>query len=439
MDVVSPSATERPTVPPRMYGFEYVRAAAVIGVVALHAGVPYLVHPMRGLCWPIRDHASYTVDWAFWSIEVVIMPLFLVLAGFLAWKTLIRRGPRGLIANRARRLLLPLAAGCLVILPLDLHIWVLGWVAEGWVEPIKLRSFKFDSEIDRDLWGTSHLWFLQYLFLYVTLLALAGRWLHPSQPAGSLLAQTKKPRLWKRLAHSERLIAGSLLALASTVLALRPEVVWGFQHSFLPVPSKWLYSGLFFVGGAVLAQRDPYLHRLGRAADRIVGPALLLTIAAVAVGRWHLAGGATPLASLALGVLTVSAAAAVTTSVLGWSALAARPAPVAVQYLAAASFWVYLVHHPLLGLIHIDLQWLLPQGNSLFKALVALSLSLTLSLLMYESLVRKTALGRVLGFDWTIPGGSASVHSVVDSTEGRPAEEKVGPQTEPVPNRRSAA
>ena len=37
------------------------------------------------------------------------------------------------------------------------------------------------------------------------------------------------------------------------------------------------------------------------------------------------------------------------------------------EILAAASFWIYLVHHPILGIIHIDLKWLLPDANPVLE------------------------------------------------------------------------
>ena len=64
--------------PKRLAGLDRVRALAALGVVLLHACVPYLRHPMPGLTWPIRDTTSATVDWLFWSIEVFIMPVFLI-------------------------------------------------------------------------------------------------------------------------------------------------------------------------------------------------------------------------------------------------------------------------------------------------------------------------------------------------------------------------
>ncbi len=160
---------------PKVAGFDVVRAVAAFGVVLLHCCVPYMRPSVPGLVWSVRDTPHWIAEQCFWTIELFIMPLFLVLAGFLAWQTLDRSGASSLIKSRARRLLVPLLFGCVVILPLDLYAWLLGWVTEGLIAPQKLRSLKFDPAIDRDLWGLSHLWFLQYLFLYVVALA-AGVW-----------------------------------------------------------------------------------------------------------------------------------------------------------------------------------------------------------------------------------------------------------------------
>ncbi len=423
MDVLPLRTVEPPAAKTRLAGFEFVRALAVLGVVMLHACVPYLRNPMPGLSWSVTDRSDVAVDVAFWSIEVFIMPLFLALAGFFAWQTVTRRGPSVLLKSRARRLLVPLAFGCLVILPMDLYAWVLGWVAEGLVEPVKLRSFKFDGVIDRDLWGTSHLWFLQYLFLYVALLAT---W---------CVAKQKFPSVGEIRATGGT-IAICLFVLAVATLLVRPNVVWGFQHAFAPVPSKWIYSGAFFFAGTLLASADPQLRRLHCGSGRLAASAILLLCAAVVMGRWHLSGGDSPLANAALALLTVAAASTSTFAMLGLATRHVREIPWAIQYLAAASFWVYLVHHPLLVVIHQDLKWLLPAASPILKAMLSFGLSATVSLLTYEGLVRKTWLGRLLGFTW-MPGAIPPlVGPGSESDSKRDAGRSIGPRQ--LPRRRAA-
>ena len=388
----------------KLPGLDWLRAAAAIGVVLLHACVPYLQHPMPGLQWSVEDQSSLPVDCVFWAVEVFIMPVFLVLAGFFAWHSFCRRGPAIVLQSRAKRLLVPLAFGALVVLPIDLYIWIIGWIAEGLVSPVKLRSLKFSGSIGENVWGLSHLWFLQYLFLYVAAFSMIA------SVAKSPVIATIQKRLPSLPTWGSSL---GLIVAGAMILSIRPEVVWGFQHTFAPVPSKWLYSGLFFFGGLLIAAVDPELQQLKRLTPRLIPLAMLFLTAAVVLGRWHLGevhriegaqlANHSIYSSLVLGFVTVLAAWLVTLSLVGTATAYFRDSSTRAQYLAAASFWVYLVHHPLLGLAHIDLKWLLPTAPPVLKMALAFSVSLAVSLITYEVLVRKTALGQMLGFGWKSP------------------------------------
>ncbi|TWU51342.1 acyltransferase family protein [Rubripirellula reticaptiva] len=402
-------------------GIDSVRAAAAVGVVALHAGAPYLKNPMPGLAWSIRDQSSSVVDFAFWSIELVIMPVFLVIAGFFAWQSLSRSTPVAMVKTRSKRLLIPLAFAMVVVLPLDLYAWVLGWVAEGWVEPVKLRSLKFDGVIDQNLWGLSHLWFLQYLFLYILVLAVGK---HVANRRRERTRSHSISHLGQGPAARPSLfwtLSVGWFVVAAVVVWLRPHVVWGFQHAFFPVPSKWLYHGLFFAAGVGLAIGDPKMLRLSAVAPRLVIPCLMLGVATVSLGQWHLGrwqqaqnetlaavdGQASVTSNLfaepMLAVMTPFAALAITLAMIGVSVAKIRQVPVAIEYLAAASFWVYLVHHPILGLVHVDLKWFAGDAISpALKAFAACVVSLTVSLLTFEALVRKTQFGRMLGMNYSL-------------------------------------
>jgi peptidoglycan/LPS O-acetylase OafA/YrhL len=374
----------------KVAGFDALRAMAAFGVVLLHCCVPYMQPAVPGLVWSIRDTPDFFVAQCFWTIELFIMPLFLVLAGFLAWTSIERGGRVSLIRSRARRLLGPLLFGMVVILPLDLYAWLLGWVSEGLIPAQKLRSLKFDGGVDRDLWGLSHLWFLQYLFLYVVTLA-AANW-----------AWHRMPATIRRSIHPAW--ASAFLVLVGCVtLYVRPEVVWGFQHRFLPVPSKWIYSGVFFALGVLLARFDPNLEWLKIRASRLVAPSLAFVLAALCLGNWHLRGGSNELASMTLAVATCLSATMVTLTIIGSAAKRISRVPPIVGYLAAASFWVYMVHHPILGLVHIDLKWMLPSWSPALKVALAFSVTLLCSLATYEVWVRQTSLGRLLGLQWQIP------------------------------------
>lgn len=395
MDVLPFKLPPAPTV--KLPGLDVVRAAAAMGVVALHACVPYLRNPMPGLTWAVVDQPSDVVDFAFWSLELIVMPLFLVIAGFLAYQTLARHGETSLIKNRARRLLWPLAFAILVVLPADLYVWVLGWVSDSVVPWVKLKSLKFDGKVDRDLWGLSHLWFLQYLFLYVVCLAgwtKARQWMAGREQSDKPVHRSPLPTLN---------LAIVWMLIGSIVVAMRPQVVWGFQHDFLPVLSKWIYHGLFFAAGVSIAIRDPNMTGVQSLARRWAIPSVLVGLAAVRLAQWSLSSEKNVLADATLAVLTCCSAIAITLVVIGLATSRVKRVPVPIQYLAAASFWVYLVHHPILGLVHIDLKWWLPGAGGLVKAVIAMTVSTAVSIGTYEAFIRKTRLGRFLGMAWSVP------------------------------------
>ena len=65
-----------------------------------------------------------------------------------------------------------------------------------------------------------------------------------------------------------------------------------------------------------------------------------------------------------------------------------------MKYLADSSYWVYLVHFPIVGLIQANLFGL-PISSAL-KFAIALGLTLALGLSSYQVMVRHTVIGRWL-------------------------------------------
>jgi peptidoglycan/LPS O-acetylase OafA/YrhL len=376
-------------------GLDALRFAAAVGVVLLHASAPYLVWRMPGLTWPVFDQPSTIANGLGWTIELFIMPLFLLIAGFLTPGILQRHGAWGFVKHRFVRLIKPLMVGAILILPMDLYIWLAGWLIEGHIAPRKIRSLKFDGNIDRDLWGFSHLWFLQYLFLYgilwSTASTIAQRW--RGQPGHQSEHQRRRPSADKNGAwqFSVRLIA---LGMAGwIVLTMRPEVVFGFQHAFLPVPSKWIYSGTFFVGGILLFSNHAAIDLCRRRWPvwLLVG-GVAAGIALLQAGRL-LTGDVSLTTRCSLAAATVVSAWGISFAALGWALGSQLQSTRPLRYLAAASFWMYLVHHPIVGLAHINLKVLVPQWAPSIKMGIAATVAIVFSLLTFECFVRRWPLG----------------------------------------------
>lgn len=364
----------------RRPGLDVLRAVATVLVVMLHAGVPYTVAPMPGLTWPVRHTSiSPVVDVLFWGIEGAIMPLFFLLSGYGAAQSLAHRA-HDFLSTRWRRLGWPLLAAATVILPVELYIWLIGWAADGQIPWQKLRSLKLDR-FHEDLWGLSHLWYLEYLLIYSAALWAGNRYL-------DVKAWSQRFDRWRPWLPSR--IVG-LIAAGAVTLWFAPEVVVGFQHGFLPFPLKFAYSGLFF-GAGVLEFHRPMSNRLTTTAT--IPAAVCLLIGLMPLIHRQVAG---PLfGSERLTLVIGLAAYAVLVTQASWQVSATSQIAIvpAMSYLVRASFWVYLVHHPLVAIWQIGLRTSGWSALSQF-ALVTLG-TLAVSLVSYEWLVRRTWLADLL-------------------------------------------
>lgn len=415
-----PAAISQQTARPagRSFGPDLVRAVAAILVVYLHAGAAYLNQPMPGLVWATMDAPSNVVSHLFWAIELFIMPLFLLLAGFFAYRSWIASGDVGLIRSRARRLLVPFVFGVIVLLPIDYLIWWIGFVIDGTVSTDRLWPPRFPREARQHLYGTAHLWFLLYVFLYCAVLAAIGT-------VGRVL------RLDGRFGRDSQgwLVLGCALPLVGIgVLIVAPEVVFGFQHAFLPVASKWLYSGTFFMGGVAMAAVDPRLGIATRTAERMLGVGVVCGAAAILLGQWavvrsdanSLAFDSGVIVRVLLAGLTVASAWSLSLAMIGWGNLAA---PLVLQrprlrsliaYTAAASFWIYLVHHPVVVLAQVSFKAQLPAVASLAKSWLVTVVAVGFALATYELLIRGRTLGRWIGLE---AGGRPAAKPTAQSSD----------------------
>ena len=365
----------------RSGAFDWLRCWAAIGVVLLHASAPYFLHRMPGLTWPVFDQPSVLANYLGWGIELFIMPLFLLIAGFFTPGMYRKYEGWSFVTHRARRLLVPLVVAIILILPADLYIWLTGWLIEGLIEPRKIQSLKFDAGVDDGLWGLSHLWFLLYLFTYGVVIAIVRKLKFSSRPG------ERTGKWWM----------AAIIAFAWLVLLVEPQVVFGFQHAFLPIPSKWLYSGTYFLGGIWIAESGRLENKIAIRWRMLLMVGGLSMIGGVYCGNRMLAGDDSFAVRVFATQLTVIAAWGVSLAAVGWATQSRIPTSRSLRYFAAASFWVYLVHHPIVALAHIQLKVMFPDMSSTIKMFIAASVAIAFSLLTFEVLIRRWPFAQWLG------------------------------------------
>ncbi len=386
----------------RQPGLDLLRVVGCCLVLALHAAVPYLTHPMPGLLWPVHDRfTSPFIDQIFWSIEGCVMPLFFVMSGYFAAVGLQKRTPQQFARQRLERLGLPLALGCAVILPLDFVVWVIGWAKEGLVPLKAIRTVKLGPGFE-EAWGLAHLWYLQYLLLiiagYAAVIAV-WRKLFSSAPSLGLaspalrIAGASNPGLGRRYGLEIATIA--ILGMVIALLGVVPQVVLGFQHAFLPVIPKLVHAVLFFALGVAIFGVGP-IPRATAWGVFTLGLWLLpwnYSVIANSLEHRSLAGSWEAASVMGLFACAISAGAVAVAS--QWR----HPVGPLWTYLAEASFAVYLIHHPIVATFQIGLSdW---QTTAEVKLIVTLVGTSVCSLGLYETLIRKSIAGQLLAGSWS--------------------------------------
>ena len=169
----------------RFHALDAARAFALLLGIVLHATMSFF------LVIPAQDVSqSTTLGVTFYVIHMFRMSLFYFIAGFFAHLVFHRRGARAFVKDRAKRILVPMTAGWIVLAPPTIAavIWGLTRTFPDGPPP--------GAEANGGLpqgFPLTHLWFLYYLSLfYVLALALRAAFVTLVDRSGALRALIDK-------------------------------------------------------------------------------------------------------------------------------------------------------------------------------------------------------------------------------------------------------
>jgi len=385
------SSETRP--PDRLHGLDALRGTALLLGVVLHAAMSYF--PVTIWIVPDTDNSPVAAV-IFFAIHLFRMTSFFLIAGLFAHMMLDRRGTGGFIRDRATRIAGPLAAFWFPILAALIAglIWMAairngGTIPTGGPPPPPLTLETFPL---------THLWFLWVLLiLYVAMLVLRAPFAMADRDGG-----------WGRFVDR---ITGALIgpwtpALMAAPLAVAFWLAPNWTPFFgIPTPDTGLVPnpvaltafGTAFGLGFLLDRRRDLLGRIERLWPVFTVVALGVgTAALVMVGGPvpELAPVTDPALNAPLAAIMALAVFASTFAVLSLSLRFASGYSAGRRYLADASYWVYIVHLPLVmvgQILVVNETW---PWFVKFGAVVAGTMAI--SLLTYELLVRHSFVGRWL-------------------------------------------
>lgn len=378
----------------RLHGLDALRGFALLLGVVLHASMSYF--PVTIWIVPDTDN-SPAASAIFFAIHLFRMTSFFLIAGLFAHMMLHRRGTIGFIRDRLIRI-----GGPLVVLwgpILAAFIAVIVWMAairNGGSLPTGPTPPPPGFTVET--FPLTHLWFLWVLLiLYAAMLVLRAPFAMADRGGG-----------WGRTVDR---ITGALIgpwspALMAAPLAiafwLAPNWIAFFgvptpDTGLVPNPVALTAFGTAFGLGFLLDRRRDLLVRIERLW-------LLFTVVALGAGAAAMAmlGGPVPVLTpvadpsmkAALAAVMALAVFASTFAVLSLALRFASGHSAIRRYLADSSYWVYIVHLPLVMVgqaLVINMTW---PWWAKFAIVVAGTMAVALT--TYELLVRHSFVGRWL-------------------------------------------
>ncbi len=361
----------------RLHYMDHLRALAMLAGVGFHAALAY--SPMMRSLFPTADRQdSPWVDAVIWLPHLFRMSLFFAVSGFFAALILARSGGLGLARQRLRRIAVPF------VVALPIVLWTLSasteWAASHVAHPSSIlqliRYWQGRPDAPQLPPSTTYLWFLYYLLWFGVL-----HWIVRT-------LEVSMSWLMRAFASPGRVLLGLPLVLTPALALVSAP---------FPAPDGWLpqfwallYYGAFYAFGVQLFAQPDWLQKASRYLGHMLGLSTLMYALFLLCLQ-----NPTPTASWPVAWLEACIGTWLTVSslVLG-QRLLDRPNP-ALRYLSRSSYWIYLLHLPVLFVIQyrlMDLDW--PWG---IKFAAACAATLAACLLSYQYLVRKTPLARFVG------------------------------------------
>jgi peptidoglycan/LPS O-acetylase OafA/YrhL len=408
-ELISDSSPDPPR--PRRYDLDALRAFAMLLGIVLHAAIPFIPY------WQDGDMGGGLLSGIFEFIHGFRMPLFFILSGYFTTMLWRERGLESPLIHRLRRVGLPLLIGLFTILPAMWFGWGLGWVIyeAGVPDKTEVRVKETIGIYDQNLGHVSeadgkqsdtdkpakggpsaednpedeldfaHMWFLWFLIWLVagfsiiarliTWIAIKIRRIRPVPSRVCTLALVTLPFL---SIFPQVLMVGDVFG---------PDTSSSFQPNFIVLG----YYGCFFGFGALAYDRQ---QKDGQGLIDSVGTGwaaqlLLASVVLFPVGR-VLIDDSWVVSSL----LQVTFAWTMSFGLIGLFLRYLSTPRFEVRWISDASYWMYLMHLPFIGLgqgiaSHLPL-------NALVNFTLIVVAVTSVMLISYRHLVRYTLVGKLL-------------------------------------------
>ena len=360
----------------RFHGLDAVRGIAMLLGIVLHASLPYIEGLPKGL-WPSDKNTSNIIAIIFEFIHIWRMPIFFIISGFFANLVITRKSLIIWWKNRFLRLVLP----AMIFFPIvSLTIpWIFKYGYTGNI------NFFFSNEGQ-----PHHLWFLYHLFIFVLFsifIKFFGLIIYKFFKQINLIVvvdifNTVKSFLGRHIFDSRFPI---LMIFVFFIFNL-------FTGADLIINP--LASGLYFLFGYRLYKNNLLFDFIKSNWKFYLIGGLTVTIIFFILNTQASNFAKEDVRWIPWVILKISSAVLLSFSFIGLAEQKFSNLNPIVRFISDSSYWVYLIHLPLVAFITFFMFKITIFAE--LKFLIAIILTSAICLITYKYFVRSTIIGILL-------------------------------------------
>ena len=360
----------------RFHGLDAVRGIAMLLGIVIHASLPYIEGLPKGL-WPSDKNTSNIIAIIFEFIHIWRMPIFFIISGFFANLVITRKSLIIWWKNRFLRLVLP----AMIFFPImSLTIpWIFMYGYTGNI------NFFFSNEGQ-----PHHLWFLYHLFIFVLFsifIRFFGLIIYKFFKQINLIVvvdifNTVKSFLGRHIFDSRFPI---LMIFVFFIFNL-------FTGADLIINP--LASGLYFLFGYRLYKNNLLFDFIKSNWKFYLIGGLTVTIIFFILNTQASNFAKEDVRWIPWVILKISSAVLLSFSFIGLAEQKFSNLNPMVRFISDSSYWVYLIHLPLVAFITFFMFKITIFAE--LKFLIAIILTSAICLVTYKYFVRSTIIGILL-------------------------------------------
>lgn len=367
----------------RVYALDALRGIMMLLGIILHAASTYSLKSEWGT-WRSKDpdnNFSFLVLVEY--IHAFRMPVFFVAAGFFGALLFYKKGPTALLKNRFHRIVLPLVAGVLIVWPLVQFAMIFSMAAFKGTTNHYSEAWQSMKDLSFIPFKMAHLWFLYFLAILALVFFLI---------AMLFRKETAFTTSFKKAAAY--ILKSFWLRLVVVIVCYFLMFVWMGTAGII-TSNTWILNFvvlllyfLFFGLGWMIYKTGSLQYLKTNSIAQLIA-ATLLFLAADFI-PWQNSG----LEYTVKQLLTAVSGSLFIFGFIAFFLTYFHSYSKRLSYLMEASYWVYIIHLPLIAFIP---GLMAGSGIPVFlKFIITLTVTSVICMLSYKYVVRGTFIGMFL-------------------------------------------